>query len=243
MKIYGMSHKGKVRENNEDSYYYEKLSDSLSICILADGMGGHQGGLEAGSTAVEFICSELINIKENLNIDNALEIMVNISKKANDLVYNISLQNPNLANMGTTLIVCIIIDKKVFVLHVGDSRLYLVNNKKLARITNDHTIVNELLKNNLITEFEAETHPHKNQITRSIGCDNEFAYDNFSFCLEDESKILICSDGLSDMVKDDEIEKILNKKIKTDRKVNNLIRMANENGGKDNITVILVEEV
>ena len=238
-KEIGLSDVGRVRAENED-YYGSMETPNGSIIIVCDGMGGHVGGKEASTTAVENMLSYMSN-KDYSNpilAHNNSIIFVNsqINKKAND--------NPELQGMGTTVVALLIQDENIFIAHVGDSRIYLLSDKKLHRITKDHSVVQQMVDRGIITPEEAETHSAKNQILKALGIE-----DNVEPTLSDEPILakkddifLLCSDGLSDMVDDTVIHKVLtDNALNLEQKAELLIQLALEAGGKDNVTVELVK--
>ena len=238
-KEIGLSDVGRVRAENED-YYGSMETPNGSIIIVCDGMGGHVGGKEASTTAVENMLSYMSNKKYSnpiLALNNSI-IFANsqINKKAND--------NPELQGMGTTVVALLIQDENIFIAHVGDSRIYLLSDKKLHRITKDHSVVQQMVDRGIITPEEAETHSAKNQILKALGIE-----DNVEPTLSDEPILakkddifLLCSDGLSDMVDDTVIHKVLtDNALNLEQKAELLIQLALEAGGKDNVTVELVK--
>lgn len=230
------------RENNEDSYLVlnEKVSNLSNLYIVADGMGGHQSGEIASKKSISYFI-KFINSKSCIN-DDILDFMVEAVKYSNKKVYEDSLENEKLTGMGTTFTACTIMNNKCYVTHVGDSRLYIINNNKIKIITTDHSYVNEMLRAGEITEEEAKVHPQKNALTRALGVDLNLEVDGYIFDINLNDIILICSDGLTNTVKDEELCTIIsNKQISLEKKVDILIDTANQNGGFDNITAILIE--
>lgn len=220
---------GKVRTNNED-YVYAKEN----IMIVADGMGGHNAGEVASRIAVETAMEILSGIKENYieNIKVAIET-------ANEKVF--SMATGERAGMGTTMDICIYSAGKLFLGHVGDSRVYAIRNGEAIRITSDHSYVEMLLSKGEITKEEAENYPMKHMITRAVGVGEKTECDFYEFDIEENDKILLCTDGLTNMVKDEDIADIVTKAEVPEEAVENLIIRANEAGGKDNISAIVVQ--
>jgi len=243
-----ISHIGKVRKNNEDYCKGEIIKSefgSIGIFALADGMGGHNKGEVASKLAVENIISFL---KENLLQDTSIKIdyVDDIIKQAynnvNYIIHKKSIEDEKCEGMGTTLTIAIIYEDNLYVANVGDSRCYLLSNDKLKRITIDHSVVEELIKANIITEQEAKTHPRRNHITRAMGTDEMVIVDIFKHKLEVGDKILLTSDGLTGFVDDEEIKEIIQKSSNIEIASKNLIYTANEISGRDNISVILIED-
>lgn len=227
----GKSDIGKVRQLNEDFY----LIEAPHLAIVADGMGGHAAGEIASKMATRSVMTFL---DEHDTIDE--DILRLSIMKANEIVYHASEVNRNYNGMGTTMIICYEKDGIIHWAHVGDSRFYLYRDGKLHQITQDHSFVGELERSGQITKEEAETHPKRNLLMRAIGADSEIEVDTGSFPLLEEDIILLCSDGLTNMVPESEIGVSL-KMHREDLEAlpAELIDRANENGGNDNITVLL----
>ena len=242
MEAFAKSDIGKARDMNQDYYYISSKQDEIQIFILADGMGGYKGGEVASclatKTALSYIQSNFEKtIKEKEEI---LKLIKSSMEYANMVVYEKSKEDKELEGMGTTLEVCLIYNNKAYIGHVGDSRVYRVRKEFIRKLTRDHSYVEKLVKDGTITEEEAMHHPKKNMLTKALGCtafvDPDVTVKGF---MKDDI-ILMCSDGLTNMVNEDEIYQL----IKQDYKVatNKLIEKANENGGYDNITAILIKE-
>ena len=243
-----ISHIGKVRKNNEDYCKGEIIKSEfgcIGIFALADGMGGHNKGEVASKLAVENIISFL---KENLLQDTSIKIdyVDDIIKQAynnvNSIIHKKSIEDENCQGMGTTLTIAIVYEDNLYAANVGDSRCYLFSNNTLKRITTDHSVVEELIKAKIITEKEAKTHPRRNHITRAMGTDEMVIVDIFKHKLDVGDKILLASDGLTGFVDDDEIKNIIQKSNDIEIASKNLVYIANEISGRDNISVILIED-
>ena len=242
------SHIGKVRKNNEDYCMGEviktKNKEDIGIFSLADGMGGHNKGEVASKLAVENIFKFL---KENLlqtssiKIDYIDDIIKQAYNNVNSIIYNKSIEQEEFSGMGTTLVTAIIYKDNLYIANVGDSRCYLLNNNELNQITIDHSVVENLLRANAITEEEARNHPCKNHITRAMGTDEMVIVDIFKVKLKENDLILLASDGLTGCVSKEDIKNILliNEDISEINK--KLIDMANDVSGKDNVSVVLVK--
>ncbi len=233
------SHVGKVRKNNEDYCMGEIIQtedDCIGIFALADGMGGHKKGEVASKIAVESIIDFL---KENISQSGGIKMdyLDDIIKQgynyANKKIYAKALEDNSCEGMGTTLVVAVIYKNDVIIANVGDSRGYLLHNNDFRKITKDHSVVEELVNANLITEEEARRHPRRNQITRAMGAEEIIIVDIFREKLENDDILLLATDGLTGCVEDESIDKGI-KEICQD-----LINEANNNSGKDNISVIL----
>lgn len=242
------SHIGKVRKNNED-YCKGEIIDTdfgtIGIFALADGMGGHNKGEVASELAVENIIKFL---KENLLQSNDIKIdyIDDIIKQAyhsvNKIIYEKSITSLEFEGMGTTLVTAITYKNNLYVANVGDSRCYLLNEGGLKKITIDHSVVEELVKANIITEEEAKTHPRRNHITRAIGTDEMVIVDIFKLETNKDNKILLASDGLTGFVDDNIIENIILKDEDAKDLTQELINTANDISGRDNISVVLIDD-
>lgn len=243
VKAEGKTDTGKVRATNQDSFL---INSKDKLFIVADGMGGHAGGEIASKLCIEKV-SAYLSDKEDIwtedykNRDIQNKIMSTLSGAVNFAsakIYEYALEDPTLRGMGTTATVVKIIDDTAFCAHVGDSRLYLIRSNFLYQITNDHSLVSEQVRAGIISQEEAQQHHLKNVITRSVGYQQEEDVDTMSIELKESDYLVICSDGLHGKVDDKEISNIIAKGELNS--VNQLITLANERGGEDNITVIVV---
>ncbi len=238
LNIEALSHIGKVRKLNEDSCGFYNC-DEYSFAIVADGMGGHRAGEVASKMAVDIIGEYIVlNMKNDLDKFQAKEVIINAYKKANEEIYNYSCENESVMGMGTTTTLCMLRDGYIIYAHVGDSRAYMID-KKITQITRDHSYVQELVKLGQITPEEAKHHPRKNYITRAMGVEDSVKVDAGIKTYHGE-KILICSDGLHGEVEDCDIFGIVRNNSAEDS-VKMLIDLANENGGADNISAVIME--
>lgn len=238
----GRTSEGRVRGNNEDAIFISKPTDILKkLCIVADGMGGHNAGEVASNTAItsfnEYICE---NYDPKDNPDEILEVMVGAVQYANTEVCRLGFLNPELEGMGTTFTAVCVHNKKMYYVHVGDCRIYVFKSGKLEQITHDHSYVMDLVKMGQITAEEARVHPKRNIITRALGSPGNVDVDTGILHVKKDEMILLCSDGLSSMLTDDEIAEILRKDESIRSKAEELVNCANELGGQDNISVILL---
>ena len=233
---------GKERKINQD--FCLVSTEKPQLFVLCDGMGGHQSGDVASQTAAESIRTYL-RMQSTLDLDagKAERILKNAVSYANNVVYTRATESEDLAGMGTTADVCLLDFDTLYIAHVGDSRVYLLREGKLEKLTRDHSLVEELLESGAITAAEAEKHPHKNVITRAIGTNRSVVPDFIEKKLEKGDILLLCSDGLSNMLADTEIKNILISSENLDEVSQNLIDRANQNGGKDNITAIVMKKL
>lgn len=229
-----VSKQGQVRDRNEDSYLVDSR-DELDILVVADGMGGHQDGDMASFLAVEVIDNY------NFNSSNLLEEIKNSIEKANGKILRESREKIGPCNMGTTLTLGIIKDRILTVGHIGDSRAYLFRDNNLEQITSDHSFVGELLRKNLINKEEARNHPKKNLLTKALGLEEGIEVDSFKLELKASDVLLLCSDGLTNMVADQKIKEVLAADIGVQDKADKLAKMANQAGGYDNITALIYQ--
>ncbi|MBV1816603.1 Stp1/IreP family PP2C-type Ser/Thr phosphatase [Anaerosalibacter bizertensis] len=236
--------KGKVRKNNQDSYFVSEDTE-LPLFIVADGMGGHKAGEVASNMAVEIVKDFFIEKKEELkkNKVDILKFIRSAVEKANTIIYKKSIENDEFHGMGTTITMAYIFENKLYIGHVGDSRAYLLRNNKFIQITEDHSLVAEMVKKGSISEEEAECHPQRNIITRAIGTDEEVITDIIVEDIYKDDILLLCTDGLTNMMNDDEIKEILINKIDLQKNCNSLVKKANRLGGIDNVTVIAIKLV
>jgi len=244
------THPGIVRKNNED---YIHTDNSLGIYLLADGIGGHNAGEVASALAVETVYSVLRANIERTEIDGYFELMEHAMQTAHWEIKSKALKNSSFAKMGTTLVIAVLREKIAYISHAGDSRCYLFQNgpqhhttssrkrnrNKLRRLTDDHTVGYQQLASGVPIDQIPKKSFHT--LTQSIGCGNPPCPDSKIVNFKQGDLILICSDGLTDMLTDDQIEGILaSRDASLDTLAGNLIDSANSNGGKDNISVILV---
>lgn len=229
---------GRVRQNNEDSLL---VDEDLGVLIVADGMGGHQGGEVASAMAVDTILSFLKESRTDVEgADQVGETIVKAVQQAHEEICTRAADNPELNGMGTTVVLALCRDEDVHIAHVGDSRAYLIHGQEISQLTKDHSVVSEMLMSGQITPKEARRHPLRNVITRSLGSPDSAGPDVQCHNWEQGDYLLICSDGLTNMVKDPEIKKLVLKHASDVRAAcEALVEEANANGGKDNITVIL----
>ena len=233
---------GKAREINQDYYSIPKPEDSLQLFILADGMGGYNGGEIASSLATASAKSYIENNFDKIehNKEAILELIKNAIEYANMVVFEKSKQEPNLEGMGTTLDICFIYNNnKVYVGHVGDSRIYRIRGEIIRKLTKDHSYVQQLVEDGKITREEAEHHPKKNMLLKALGCTSMVEPDLRARNIETGDILLMCSDGLTNMVEEKEIYRVVRENPETAAQV--LVDLANEAGGYDNITVVIIK--
>lgn len=247
IRIYGISDVGKRRERNEDSFL---INEDLGLAVVADGMGGHLGGEYASKLAVSTV-EEVINSLEN---DPDMTLQEGVRLRAGDYsgylryatqvasmrIYEKAMSDSTLRGMGTTTVVALFRQNKVYIANVGDSRAYRVRDGKIQQITKDHSLVGEQIRAGILSEDDARAHRLKNIITRSVGFQEDVDTDVDIRIVREGDKFIMCSDGLSNLVSDNELCKVVqDNDMETACK--HLIDIANERGGDDNITVVMTE--
>lgn len=241
LEAYSVTDIGRKRQLNQDYVFSsaKPMGNMPNLFIVADGMGGHNAGDYASKCTVETVVGEIRNSFEK----NPTIIVKKAIETANRKIRELAAADENLLGMGTTLVVATVIGKYLQVANVGDSRLYLLGKHGIRQITRDHSLVEEMIRLGGLSREDARRHPDKNIITRAIGAKDEVEAEFFTEELELGDIILMCSDGLSNMLEDKEIEKIVqNEELEElKQKAEALINAANNNGGKDNIAVVLVK--
>ena len=240
MKIFAKSDVGKAREMNQDYFFVSKPEDEIKLFILADGMGGYNGGEVASSLATQSVKSYILNNFNKIEHDKEtiLKLIKNAVEYANMVVYEKSKNEKELEGMGTTIEVCLIYNNKVYIGHVGDSRVYRLRKEFFRKLTKDHSYVEQLVEDGTISKEEAYNHPKKNMLTKALGCTAFVEPDCLVKGFLKGDILLMSSDGLTNMIKDEEIYNIIKNNPET--AVDELIEKANNIGGYDNITVIII---
>lgn len=239
MKAFAATDVGKVREVNQDCVFSSTgpVGCLPNLFIVADGMGGHKAGDIASRLTVDSVVDKLSKI----NSKDYISVITDTIIKVNKEVIDKAAESQDYAGMGTTLVVATVFDNILKVANVGDSRLYVIG-EDIIQITRDHSLVEEMVTNGQLNRADARVDKRKNIITRAIGGESKVEAEMFSVELKPEDKILMCSDGLSNMVDDAEILEIINREPDIEKAARMLIDAANENGGKDNISVVIVEQ-
>lgn len=240
MEVYFQSDIGKRRKSNQDYTATFTNQKNQLLALLADGMGGHQAGDIASRQAVEEIgiAWEATMIDDS---EKAVQWFLQHIQQTNQRIFEKGQSQPTLSGMGTTLEVVTLLDNHLALAHVGDSRIYLFREQRLIALTEDHSLVNALLKSGEITQEMAENHPRKNIITRSLGMPGSLEVDVAIHKIEDHDQLLLCSDGLTNMVSEPKIAQILLEAASLQDASQRLIEEANAKGGLDNITVLLID--
>lgn len=237
-KAFSITDIGKRRKVNQDFVYSseEPIGNLPNLFVVADGMGGHNAGDYASKVTVEVMVREIERSFEK----NPAIILRKAISAANEVIRRQAAEQPGLEGMGTTVVAATGIGGYLQIANVGDSRLYVVN-EEIKQITRDHSLVEEMVRIGGLNREEARNHPDKNIITRAVGASDTVEPDFFTVELEDGDRVLMCSDGLTNMVEDEEICRMLNCAGTPEEKAAELVKAANENGGRDNISVILLE--
>jgi protein phosphatase len=242
IQAFATSDVGKEREINEDYFYISFPDDNVQLYILADGMGGYQGGEIASKLAVTSAKNYIISNYDGTGKEkeDLADLVKNALQYANMVVYEKANSQKELNNMGTTMDICLIYQNKVFIAHVGDSRVYRLRKEFFRKITKDHSYVQKLVDEGKITKEEGASHPKKNMLMKAVGCTPYVEPDILIKGFLNGDVILMCSDGLTNMVTEDDICKIIKENPTDATKL--LVQKANDNGGKDNITAVIIRK-
>ncbi len=238
---------GKRREKNQDSIFVSNDSIGIlpNLLIVADGMGGHKAGEVASDLAIKAFCDYIsshdsIELKTREDVTILLKLAI---KHANKIVYDKSQLDDRCKGMGTTMTAITVIDDIVYLAHVGDTRMYLINDTSIFQATTDHSLVQEMVEKGYISQDDMSDHPQRHIITRAVGTYATIKVDTLIYSLSKVKYLLMCSDGLSGMVTNEEMHQILNEcNGDIDAATNSLIDLANEHGGVDNISVIIAKK-
>ncbi len=243
IKAYAKSDKGKVREINEDAFYISNSLDEVQLYMLADGMGGYNGGEIASNLAILSAKNYIENNFKEIEKDkeSIIQLIGSSIEYANMVVYEKSKEQKELSSMGTTLDICLIYNNRVFIGHVGDSRVYRIRKEFMRKLTQDHSYVQKLVKDGTITQEEAAHHPQKNMLMKALGCNAFVEPDVMVKGFLKDDILIMNSDGLTNLVPQEEMFKAAKKNIEQATK--DLVQMANDNGGYDNITVIVIKNI
>lgn len=231
---------GLIRLINEDRAAVRDEWNGFTLAIVADGMGGHQAGEIASQMAIEHVETELHKVSTDMTLDERIETMRGAIVKANDEVFAFASKQARYQGMGTTVVATLATSSDLIIGHIGDSRAYLVSGDSIRQLTEDHSLVNELIKSGQITPEEANVHPLRNVVTRALGTDKQVEVDVIRSAWRSGDVVLLCSDGLSGLVEESELFQIVAERKPLSWKVDKLVGRALEEGGGDNITVVLL---
>jgi len=243
MRAFAKTDVGKAREINEDYYYISNPEDELKLYILADGMGGYNGGEIASQLAIQSAKNYIENNFNDIDKDrdSIIQLVGSAVEYANMVVYEKAKESKELEGMGTTLEICLIYNNRVFIGHVGDSRVYRIRKEFMRKLTQDHSYVQKLVKDGTITQEEAVHHPQKNMLMKALGCNAFVEPDVMVKGFLKDDILIMGSDGLTNMVPQEEMFRLAKKDIEQAPK--ELVQIANNNGGYDNITVIVIKNI
>jgi PPM family protein phosphatase len=238
LKAFSITDIGERRRINQDYVFCSEstIGKLPNLFIVADGMGGHNAGDYASRFCVEFFKQKI----EESDAASPISMIEAALKSTNDALRDKAYEQTDLEGMGTTFVVATIFDKEMYVANIGDSRLYVIG-KEMKQITEDHSLVEAMVKTGELNRNEARVHPNKNIITRALGANNVVEPDFFEVNLEDGDTVLMCSDGLTNMLEDEMIEKIIRENDDPETVAATLVKYANQNGGKDNIAIIIIK--
>lgn len=238
MKAFSITNIGMQRKVNQDYVYCSKeaIGSLPNLYIVADGMGGHKAGDYASRCCVESMIQEV----KGDSLKSPVSILEHAIQKANETVLRESKKNVEYEGMGTTVVVATIVEDTLHVGNIGDSRLYVIRDR-IEQITQDHSLVETMVRTGELMPEDARFHPNKNIITRALGTNEDVKADFFEVKLEKADTILLCSDGLSNMVEDREIERIVKEMHDVEKASETLVELANRNGGTDNIAIVMIQ--
>jgi serine/threonine protein phosphatase PrpC len=243
MRIWGITHRGAVRGENQDSYHFTSPDENgLSIGVVCDGMGGAKGGKVASRLAIRTFADQLrSDFRGNLDEEQIKKRLEDAAQLSNQAVYKRSVEEPELHGMGTTMVAAAVHPKGAVVLNVGDSRAYHITGDSIVRITNDHSLVEDMVSRGKLTREEAQHHPQKNLITRALGAEKGVACDLFSVSLDSGDYLLLCSDGLTNMISEEELQTQVINSGTPDVCCERLLELVLSRGAPDNVTVVIFQ--
>ena len=242
MKAFGRTDTGRVRSSNQDAFVSGYLPGGGVFAVVCDGMGGASGGNVASALGIKVISDRLLEVyRENMPANSLHNLLESAIAAANVEIFDTAMADNDLRGMGTTVVAVLITEGKVHIAHVGDSRAYLLTEDRMEQITRDHSIVQSMVEKGQLTPDEAKNHPRKHFITRALGVEEAVECDYNEFSFPEEGILLLCTDGLTNMVETDEIERLVRAGEREDIPAR-LINAANMAGGSDNITVVVVTQ-
>ncbi|MDF2606917.1 MAG: protein phosphatase [Bacillales bacterium] len=241
MKVTYLSDQGKVRKHNEDATgcFYDKNGNVLAI--VADGMGGHLAGDVASRMVLDYFQTEWLENTEIFTAKEAENWLNKHLETVNEQILIHANNNAECNGMGTTVVITILIDDFVTIANIGDSRAYVINESSIEQITEDHSLVNELIKHGELSPEDAEHHPRRNILLRALGTESKVNADYATYSIDEKNMLLLCSDGLTNKVCNEDILNILIDNQDIETKALNLITKANDNGGEDNISLVIID--
>ena len=233
--------RGRVRTHNEDSggLYYNK--DDQFLAVIADGMGGHRAGDVASQMATDFIGEKWRETTHFISPEAVEKWLSKVLKKANQSILKKAQKNKECQGMGTTVVISVCTDEFISIAHIGDSRCYMLSEEGFKQVTEDHSLVNELLRTGQISESDAEHHPRKNVLLKALGTEENVQADIKSLGWEKNNKLLLCSDGLANKVLNEELADYVKQDKNIQEIVQDLVELANERGGEDNVSLAIIQ--
>ena len=237
MDMWGITHRGVIREQNQDSFAVDRLEDGSIIAVVCDGMGGAKAGNVASAMAVEYFMDHFMGHKDEINIQERMQAA---AAKANQDVFREATTKLEFSGMGTTMVAAVVKAEEAFILNEGDSRAYHINQDGIVQITRDHSLVEDMVERGELTREQARNHPHKNLITRALGAEPVLLADCFRRTMEPGDYLLLCSDGLSNVVTDQEILYEVIHGGEDNACCQRLLDIALHRGAPDNVSVVLI---
>lgn len=241
MQTFYMTDAGKVRTHNEDNVTIISNNNNEFILAVADGMGGHKAGEVASNIAIEHITESFESMQSLGKKEDAIDWLRQVVREINDNIFSYTNKHPDSKGMGTTLVIAVKTDEYILYGNIGDSSGYVIKNKKLHKVTKDHTLVNLLVSTGELTPEQAKFHPRKNLLTRALGANDPIEIDIFDVD-NTINGLFLCSDGLTNLVTDEQIEKVLNSNLSIEEQVEKLIKKSNMRGGTDNISIAYLKK-
>ena len=241
MQTFYFTDPGQVRSHNEDNVTIVSNENKEFVLAIADGMGGHKAGEIASSIAIEHIMNSFYKLETIGTKDDAIDWLRIIVKEINDKIFDYAENNPDSKGLGTTLVIAIKTEDYILYGNIGDSSGFVIKNGILHKVTKDHTYVNMLVNSGKLSEEDAKNHPQKNLLTRALGANNPIEIDIFDIDTSVKG-LFLCSDGLTNMLTNEQIEKVLNSNLSIEEVVVKLIKKANVRGGDDNISIAYLKK-
>lgn len=241
MQTFYLTDAGKVRSHNEDSVTIINNDKNEYLLAVADGMGGHKAGEVASSIAIDHLTESFNKLETLGDKDNAIDWLREVVTEINKQIFDYTDKNPDSKGMGTTLVVALKTEDYILYGNIGDSSGYAYKNEKLYKVTKDHTLVNLLVATGELTPEEAKYHPRKNVLMRALGANDPIEIDIFDVDTSVKG-LFLCSDGLTNMLTEEQIEKVLNSDLSITDAITKLVRKANSRGGNDNITIAYLKK-
>lgn len=240
IKFLAATDTGRLRDQNQDVFFCQSVGQNAGYAIVCDGMGGEKAGDVASATACEMIEKYLRrDVSDEMSEASAKAVIFSAISAANAKVYSMAKENPDYHGMGTTLVLAVVVGQNMHIVSIGDSRIYMVEKKAVKQLTHDHTLVQNMVDRGEISQEEAVNHPKKHYITRAIGVGDTLDIDYQMYELKKESIVLLCTDGLSNYLREERLPEMLKACVHKDS-IQSLIDYANNQGGQDNITAVML---